>query len=167
LNRQGQFTDLVQENRSAVCFFQAPFFHLGGAGKGSFFVAEQLRFNQIVGQRGTVHFGKRISATLAQFVDNPGGERFAGPRFAQQKHRGSAGCNLSDHLVQALHGRTDAHRKKVIVFGRYFGPQAAVFRKQVGFPPLHLAVELNELGHQRRHNGQKTDVFLEIHFGAE
>ena len=52
-------------------------------------------------------------------------------------------------------------------FPQGFGPQAAVLRKQVDFPPLHLAVELNELAHQRCHNGQKTDVFLKIHLGAE
>ena len=56
--------------------------------------------DEILRQGGTVHFGKWVSAAMAQFVDDPRRERFAGTRFPEQQHRGPAGGHLFNHFVE-------------------------------------------------------------------
>ena len=54
LHREGQFADLVQENRAAMRHFEKPNAAFVRAGEGPFAVSEQLTLNQIFGQRSTV-----------------------------------------------------------------------------------------------------------------
>ena len=53
-----QFPDLIQENRAPLCKLKTTQAALKGAGKGTLFVAEQLRCNQCRRRRGTIHTHK-------------------------------------------------------------------------------------------------------------
>ena len=61
--------DLVEHQRAAVGVFELADARRRGAGERAFFVAEQLAFEQVVGQRRAIHFDERLGAPHRPIVD--------------------------------------------------------------------------------------------------
>ena len=91
LDREREFSDLVQEKCSAVRPFERadpPGFR---AGERAAFVAEQLRLHQAGGDRPTVDRHPRSIRAGRGRVDRAGQDVFAGPRFPEDQGRGRRG----------------------------------------------------------------------------
>ena len=71
-------------------------------------VAEQLAFQQVLGQRPAVDAHERAAAAGAEPVDGLGDQLLARARLAQQQHRGVGPGHLPREPVDLLHGRTGA-----------------------------------------------------------
>ena len=102
LQRQRQFADLVQEQRAAVCHGDEPFFILIGRGKGAFFMAEELAFEQVLGDRAAVDRNERFVLARAGLVDRLGDQPLAGAALAGYQNVGLA----RDHF---FHDGEDLH----------------------------------------------------------
>ena len=85
LGLQGHFADLVQKQRTAVCLFKSPLPLTPSVGKGAFFVAEQLRFEQSFGYRAAIYLYKRTIFAAGIVVNEIGDQLFARARFAENK----------------------------------------------------------------------------------
>ena len=60
LRREGDVADFVEEQRAALGQLEAPFLPLLRAGERALLVAEQLRFDQALGQRRAAHLDERL-----------------------------------------------------------------------------------------------------------
>src|SRR5262249_280272 len=72
LQTERHISDLVQEQSSGIRHFKAADFLCKGPGKRAFFVAEELTFQQVKGNRLTIELYERASATCAEVVDRAG-----------------------------------------------------------------------------------------------
>ena len=70
--------NLVEEQRPAVGELEAAFLPRLGAGKRALLVAEQLRFDQAFGQRGTAHFDERLLRAQGAVVNGVRDQLLAG-----------------------------------------------------------------------------------------
>jgi hypothetical protein len=68
LQEQGQFTNLIQKDRSLVSLFKPADFSTRSPGEGPLLVAEQLTFQQIFRNRATVDYDKGFFSPLTQVV---------------------------------------------------------------------------------------------------
>src|SRR5213593_4440625 len=78
LRARAHVSDLVQEDCAAVGLHELADLTRGGAGECPFFVPEQLRLDQILGDGGAVDFDERLLGARALAVDLPGDELLAG-----------------------------------------------------------------------------------------
>jgi hypothetical protein len=85
LRLQGQrhISDFVQKQSSTIGHFKAANFLRNGARKRALFVAEELAFQEIKGNRRAVELYERVSASRAQVVNRAGYQFFTGPRFSK------------------------------------------------------------------------------------
>ena len=82
-----QLVYLVEKQGSPVGDFQLAFGALFGVGKGPLFIAEELRFDQVLGDSAAVDRHEAAGCAAAAAVDEPGDHLLAGTRFAGQQHR--------------------------------------------------------------------------------
>jgi hypothetical protein len=82
-----QVADLIEEQRAALGRFEPACLAAGGAGESAFLVAEQLAFHQGFGERAAVDCDEGLVAPLAQVVDVPRHQFFAGATLANAIHR--------------------------------------------------------------------------------
>jgi len=94
LDRQRQVTDFVEEQRAAVSLFEPAGLGCQGTGKGTFFMAEQLGFDQRLGECAAVHRDERPVAPAAEVVDMPCDQLLARAGFANDQDAGLAGGDL-------------------------------------------------------------------------
>ena len=87
LQRQGNVANLVEEQRAAAGHFDLALGGLDRPGERSFFVPEQLAFEQVFGNRRAVDRDKRSARAVARIVQPPREQLFAGPACAEQHHR--------------------------------------------------------------------------------
>ncbi len=87
LNTEAHVADFVQEQRSAVSEFEEPVLPTIGPCVVAFFITEQLRFQQMLGDCGAVDFHKKFVADRAVFVNGPGDDFLTCPRFAANQNR--------------------------------------------------------------------------------
>ena len=102
LRRQRQFADFIQEQGPAV---GTPHHAQRGAhraGKCSFDVTEQLRFDQLAGKRRAVHRHERFAGPQAAGVDLASGHLLADARLTFDQHRGRAGSDAVDLRPQRV-----------------------------------------------------------------
>ncbi len=78
LERGRDFADFVEEDRALVGEFKAPLALVQRAGERAFLVAEQLGFQQVVGQGGAVEFDERPAGAGGVVVDGVGDDFLAG-----------------------------------------------------------------------------------------
>ena len=118
LCHQRHVADFIEEERAAVGKLQAPRLAIVGAGEGAFFVAEDFRLEQAVGQGRAVDRLEIFGRASRQLVDHARHDFLAGAGRAEDQHRdvglrGGAdpledGEHLlvaADHLSEALHRR--------------------------------------------------------------
>ena len=75
-----------------------------GATEGAFFVAEELAFGEIIGERGTVDIDKRAMAAQGILVDGAGDHFLTGTGFADDEDGGVVARDTLDHGDQLVHG---------------------------------------------------------------
>ena len=78
--------DLVEEDRAAVGLLELADLLLGRAGERALLVAEQLRFDQLLGNRGAVDLHEPLAAAEAVAVDRARDELLADAALAEQQH---------------------------------------------------------------------------------
>ena len=99
LHRLGQLADLVEKQRAAVGHLEQPDAMLVGAGERSLAMAEQLAFDQALGQGAAVDRHERHVAPQALIVNGPGDQLLAGAGFAEHQHGGIGRRDLGDQLA--------------------------------------------------------------------
>ena len=102
---QAHVADLVEEQGGAVGQVELALARLGGAGEGALDVAEQLGFDQFLGDGGAVHRHHGMAAALRLGVDGLGHQLLAGAVAAADEHPGVGGRDPVDLLAQLLHER--------------------------------------------------------------
>src|SRR5215475_743008 len=103
LNRWADFTNFIQKQRSAVRQFETAFFSRVGAGECTFFVPEQFRFEQGIGECGAAHFDHRLEAARRRRMDCVGDDFLTGSALTCDKNGRGAGCDLLDHPDDVPH----------------------------------------------------------------
>src|SRR2546425_1718063 len=97
--------DLVEEERAPVGQLEAALLPPRRAGERALLVAEQLRLEQRLGQRGAVDRDERAAAPRRARVDRAGDELLAGAALALDEHRrGAAGDLLEERHHAAERG---------------------------------------------------------------
>ena len=87
LDGRRHLADLVEEQHAVGRLLDAPGLGGHGAGERTALVAEQLRLEQLVGQRRAVDGHERTVAAARRVMDEPRDDFLAGARLAGQEHR--------------------------------------------------------------------------------
>jgi hypothetical protein len=103
LEIRGKVADLVEEDRAAVGPLEPAELALDGPGEGPLLVAEQLAFEQGLGQGRAVDLDERLVRPQAVVVDRVGDEVLAGAALAADQHGRVAVGDLLDQPVDLLH----------------------------------------------------------------
>ena len=80
--------DFVEEDRAAVGLLELADLLLGRAGERALLVAEQLRLDQLLGNRGAVDLHEPLAAAQAVAVDRARDQLLAGAALAEQQDGG-------------------------------------------------------------------------------
>ena len=100
--------DLVEEERPAVGFLEQPDLFGGRARERAPRVAEELRFDQVLGQRRAVDLDPRAVSPVALLVERVREELLAGAALAHDEHIGVGVRHRRDRLQHALDTRRAA-----------------------------------------------------------
>ena len=101
LRGEGELADLVEEERAAVGLLEPALAPRERAGERALLVAEELRVDQLGGNRAAVHAAERPGPERRVLVDGAGDDLLARARFAEQQHRRAA----PRHQPRARHHR--------------------------------------------------------------
>ena len=110
-NEQRHLADFVQEDGAAVRLFEQADARVDGAREGALGVAEELGFEQMIGQRGAVdghHAGRRPAARNMQRAR---GHFLAGAGFAGDENRGTAVGDQIDDFHYLAHRAAGANQQ--------------------------------------------------------
>ncbi len=105
LQEQGQFSNLIQKDRSLVSLLKLADFTTRGAGEGPFLVAEQFTFQQIFRNRAAVDDDHGFFGPLTQAVHGVGRHLFTGSCVSCDQHRIVGLADVFDPLKHFLHNR--------------------------------------------------------------
>ena len=138
--------DLVQEQGAAVALLELADAAPLGAGEGPLLVAEQLAFQQRLGDGGAVDGQERLVGPAAVVVQGPGHQFLAGAALAQDQHVDVLRGDPADGLAHLLHDRAAADDAVAAVLGRQHGRHVHQPGRLEG-PVEHLAeaVEVHRL----------------------
>jgi hypothetical protein len=109
-------------------------------GKGPFFSAEQLAFNQFPGQGRTVHLHQCPFAVRAEFVNGSGHKLFAHPGFPHDQHRRIRGGDLLNSVQHIFNRFAPADDIFKVVLQFDFILQVVAFGFQLVFQLLDLHI---------------------------
>src|SRR5262249_19018042 len=137
------------------------------AGEGPFFIAEQLRFDQALGQRRAAHFHERLVGAKRVVVDRVGDELLAGPRLAADQDRRVGPRDLSDLFVDLAHGAAAADQVREVVALAQLLLQVRVLVDQALLVFVDHPPGLERLGDHRGDDTEKLDAPLEVAIGLE
>ena len=90
--------DFVEKDRAAIRLLELADLLFGGARERSFLVAEQLRFDELFGDGGTVHLNEALAGSRAVAMNRPRDELFANAALSQQHHGGIGGSGPLDRF---------------------------------------------------------------------
>jgi hypothetical protein len=102
LRLRAHVAHFVEEDGAAVRLLELPDLLLGRARERPLLVAEQLRLDQLLGNRGAVHLDEALRGPGAVAVDGPRHELLADAALAEQQH-GGARRRGALHGLQHLH----------------------------------------------------------------
>ena len=145
LGGQVDVADLVEEQRAALGELEPPLLALLGAGEGALLVAEQLRLDQAVGQRGAVHLDERLVGARRVVVDGVGHQLLARARLASDEHGGVGGRHLRHLLVHLAHRPAAADDAREVVALLQLLPQLRVLVEQLLLVFLDQPLNLDRL----------------------
>src|SRR5712692_2569978 len=103
LEIEAQGADLVEEDGTAVSQLELAELARVGAGEGAALVAEQLRFDQRVGNGRHVDGDEGLVTARAAPMDGPRHQFLAGAALARDEHRRRRLGDLRDQLIDAHH----------------------------------------------------------------
>ncbi len=103
LGRERDVADLVEEQGAAVGVLEPPFALAVGAGEGAPDVAEELAFEDVLAQSGTVQGDERLVAARAVVVDRLGDEFLAGAALAGDQDGGRGRGDLAEPGDDGVH----------------------------------------------------------------
>ena len=104
LQRRLHVPDLVEEQRSAVRFFEQPAPRDLRVGECAACVTEQLRLDQVRRDRRAIELDEGLRRTPALPMNRVRDQLFPGAALAANQHARFGGRDLLDRLAQALHG---------------------------------------------------------------
>jgi hypothetical protein len=99
LRRRRELADLVEEQRAAVGPFEPTLALAHRAREAAALVAEQLRVDELGGDRPAVDADERLGRSLRPGVERPRDDLLARARLAEQQHRHVG----ATHEIDALH----------------------------------------------------------------
>ena len=105
MSLEGDRSDLVQENTTAIGDLEKAFLGADRTGKSTFYVAEEVALQQVRGKAPGVDRHERLRFPRAVIVDRLRNELFPGPAFASNQYRALRRGHLSDERVNSLHAR--------------------------------------------------------------
>ena len=108
LRLQAHVADFVEEDGAAIRLLELAHLPLGGARERSLFVAEQLRLDEVFGNRGAVDLHEALAAPRAQAMNRPRDELLADAALALQQHGRVRRCGLANRLFHLSQGRAVA-----------------------------------------------------------
>ena len=112
LEVHGHIPDLVQHQRAAVGVLKQADLSLGaGSGEGALFITEQLRFQQVGGDRGAVQLHIGLVPPGAEAVDLVGHDLLAHAGFSGDQDRGVGGGHPLDQRADAFQRTGPASRR--------------------------------------------------------
>ena len=103
LHADRNLRDLIQEQRATMRKLEAPGLARHRAGERASLVSEELAFEQVRRDGGTVDADERPVLAGVILMQSPGDQFFARPAFAGDQDRAGCACNLFDHVVDAVH----------------------------------------------------------------
>ncbi len=111
LRPRREVADLVEEDRAAVGGDELADLLAHRAGEAPLLVAEELRLDQLFGDRRAVDADEWLVAPRRAVVDGARHELLAGAALARDQHRGGSRRRALDRLAQAAHGRRASHQR--------------------------------------------------------
>ena len=153
LHGRRHVADFVQEDRPLVRHLEAALALADRAGERAFLVAEQLAFQQRLGQCRTVDGDERPRAVLRRLVDRPSHLLLAGAGLALDQHSRVGVADVADQLEDGVHPRVLAQHVVEGKLGLQLGAQVGDLFLEVALPqsPLHdqsQIVDVDGLGQE-------------------
>ncbi len=87
LHLEGDEADLIEEERTPLCFLESPLAGLLGTGEGTLLVAEELGLDQGGREGRAVHGDQILLPPGREEVQAPGGDLLAAAPLADEQHR--------------------------------------------------------------------------------
>ena len=156
-----EVADFIEEYRAAGSELEAAEAPPDGPGECTFLVAEELTFDDRLGQRGTTYLDEGLCGAQAVVVDRVGDELLARAAFAAYQHRCIAGCDLRDHVVNRLYsvrGADDIGRMEAVL---QFLLQPGILLEQPAPVFLDRLPKLDSLCDHRGNRREQPHIFLE------
>src|SRR5262245_55654323 len=100
--------DLIEEQSAAMGELEEAGFRATSVGESPAFIAEQLCFEQVFGNRGTVDVDEGTARAGASAMNRAGDETLAGSRLAADQEWRWASCTNSQDLLNARAETNDA-----------------------------------------------------------
>ena len=167
LRRQVELADLVEKERAPLGKLEAPFLRRVRAGERALLIAEQLRFDEALGQRRAADLDERPLRPQRVVMDGLRDQLLAGARLAADEHGRVGPRDLRDLLVDQPHRTARAEDVREIVALAQLALEVRVFLAQ----PLALGVDdalnADRLRHQRRDDAKELHRAVEIALGFE
>ncbi len=152
LRRRAQLADLVEEERAAIGQLEAPFLGALRAGERPALVAEQLRLDQRLRQRGAADLDEGLLGARRVVVDRVRDHLLAGAGLAADQHRRGRAGDLRDLLVDLLNRRAVADDVAERVAVAQLVAEVLVLFGQPVAIGLDQPPHLHRLRDHRRHN---------------
>ena len=112
LRLQRHIANLIEKQRAAMGLLKFAGVARDGAGERALLMPEQLAFDQLGGNGGSVDRHERPVFAVAQLMDRLGHQFLAGPAFAQHQHGQIIAQDPRNHAVHRLHrGRAPNQRQ--------------------------------------------------------
>ena len=167
LRAQVDVADLVEEQRAAFGQLEAALLARVRAGERALLVAEELRFDQRVGQRRAAHLHERLLGAQRVVVDGVRDQLLAGARLAADEHRRVRLRDLRDLLVHQPRRTAGADDVGEVVALAQLLPQVGVLVEQP--PPLLLdqPLDVERLRDHRADDAEELHAAVEIALGLE
>ena len=167
LRRQVDVADLVEEERAALGELEAALLPLLRAGERAPLVAEQLGFDQAVGQRRAAHLDERLVGARRVVVDGVRHHLLAGARLAADEDRRVGGGDLRHLLVHLAHRAAAADDAREVVALAQLLAQVQVLVDQPLLVLLDQPLHLDGLRDARRHDPVELDAAIVVAIGIE
>ena len=103
LGEEAEVADFVEEERAVGGLLEVAFAGADRTGEGAFLVAEELGFDQGLGNGAAGDGDERLLGARAEVVNGAGDQLLAGAAFAGDEHGGIEIGDAADELVNALH----------------------------------------------------------------
>ena len=132
MQQGGELTDFIEKHGPALGNFELALLLDNGSGEGALLVAEELAFEQRLGQRGAIDRHARLVGACAVAMNGARHQLFARSALAEDQDGNLPRRHARDELVYVAHARAIAHH---VVLQADLGLQPSVFL----FERLHAA----------------------------